>query len=444
MALILCLIAFVSCFLLGRRSIVNGLSMMLGIGYLYGITRANLPDTFSHFIFDGGVLGLYVAQLSRPISSSQQFRIKGLKPWVEFLIAWPVLLFFIPMQDALIQLVGLRGNIFLVPLLLIGARLETEERYSLALWVAALNLMAFGFASVEFFLGLERFFPRNEVTKIIYLSKDVMNHSAYRIPSSFANPSAYGGTMVLGLPLLIGALVQSYKVGWHKKLLLSALAASLLGVFMSASRTHFVVAFILIVVSTFSLRTKVTYAFGWILMLCALSLVVSNNERFQRFTMLQNADVVTERVRYSVDIGFSELVAEYPFGNGLGGGGTSIPYFLQDRIKDPVLIENEYARIMLEEGVLGLVLWVAFIIWVLTRRTVGFDPWYIGRRLAWITCGAYFVVALTGTGTLTSIPGTCLLLLNCAWVAVPNTYDQKKPDAPERIERADGLVVQHG
>jgi len=102
----------------------------------------------------------------------------------------------------------------------------------------------------------------------------------------------------------------------------------------------------------------------------------------------------------------------------LGAGGTSIPYFLSGRIENPVGMENEYARIMLEQGLIGLGLWIIFIAWVLTRRGGGAsDPWFLGRRLAWTTCAAYFATGLIGTGLLTSLPQTCLFLLTVGWVA---------------------------
>jgi len=54
-------------------------------------------------------------------------------------------------------------------------------------------------------------------------------------------------------------------------------------------------------------------------------------------------------------------------------------------------MENEYARIMLEEGILGLLLWIAFLIWALTRYSANrSDKWYLGQRLAWVACAAVF------------------------------------------------------
>jgi cell division protein FtsW (lipid II flippase) len=186
---------------------------------------------------------------------------------------------------------------------------------------------------------------------------------------------------------------------------------------MSAARTHFLVACILVIVATFSLRSRFGYVLGWLILLCGIGWLVSGEQRLQRFMELRNTDSVTERLSWSVNMNFFEIAAQYPFGNGLGGGGTSIPYFLQDRIANPVLMENEYARIMLEQGIAGLLIWILFILWLFThRRERRFDAWYLGRRLAWVACGVYFLIGLTGTGLLTSIPQSCLFMLLIGWV----------------------------
>jgi hypothetical protein len=147
---------------------------------------------------------------------------------------------------------------------------------------------------------------------------------------------------------------------------------------------------------------------------------ISSEERLQRFTSLKNTDLVTDRVTWSVNENFLELVAEYPMGNGLGGGGTSIPYFLQGRVVPPLFyMENEYARIVLEQGVFGLCLWLAFLVWVFARWTgPREEPWFLGRRMLWVACGAFFATGMIGIGLLTSIPGTPLLLLSLGWIAV--------------------------
>jgi len=152
--------------------------------------------------------------------------------------------------------------------------------------------------------------------------------------------------------------------------------------------------------------------------MAAIGLFASGEARLQRFTDLSNAETVTERVRWSVNMTFFELAAQYPLGNGLGGGGSSIPYFLQDRIASPVGMENEYARIMLEQGIFGLLLWIAFIIWLFARgKGDPTDPWREGRRLAYCSCLIAFGTGLIGVGMFSSVPYTCLLLINAGWIA---------------------------
>ena len=402
---------------------MSGLVAVFAVGYAYGITRANLPETYSHFIFDSGVLGLYATQLFRRLSPLNESKVSPLRPWFEFLVAWPLLLFLIPIQDRLVQLVGLRGNIFFLPFLLFGARLDGDDRHRLALWIAGLNLAAFAFAGAEYLMGLERFFPHNRMTELIYISKDIAGHTAFRIPSIFANAHAYASTMAITLPLLIGSVVQNRKRDRHSYLLVAAIVSSLLGILMTGTRTHFVVAGIILIVATFSLRTRVAYALGWLILLGGIGWGISGEDRLQRFLSLSDTDAVAERVAVSVNMSLVDAAQQYPMGNGLGGGGTSIPYFLQDRIKNPVVLENEYARIMLEQGILGLVIWLAFIFWLLTRRDnwQTHDPWHVGRRLAWCACASYFAASVVGTGMLTAVPFTSLLLLSAGWIGARQT-----------------------
>ncbi len=434
MSLTLCLVALVITFIAARHSLVAGLGMVLAIGYAYGITRANLADPYSHLIFDAGVLGFYGAELLRHVTRAEAQKVQSVRPWIELLIAWPLILFLIPNQDTLIRFVGLRGNVFLLPFIIIGARLGNDGRYDLAIRLAILNIIAFVFASVEFFTTIEHFFPRNEVTRLIYLSKDAFQ-GAYRIPSTFTGSHAYAGTMVMTLPLLLGALQQKRSGSLHKPLLIAGSIVAFLGVLLAATRLHFIGAAIIIIVALFSVRSRASHVLGWILVLAGIGWVVSSEQRLQRFMSLQNTETVSERVAGSVNMGFFDLATAYPLGNGLGGGGTSIPYFLSDRIQNPVGMENEYARIMLEQGIVGLGLWIAFIIWLFTRQ--GGDPtdsWFLGRRLAWVTCASYFAAGLIGTGLLTSIPQTCLFLLSVGWVA----RQRERAPATSISEDADG------
>ncbi len=419
-SLLLCGAAFTLVFFCTRRSLAVGINAAIAIGYLYGIIRANVPQTASHFIFDAGVGGLYLGIMWRGLTTMQRLRIRRVRGWVICLIAWPLILFFIPIQDPLIQLVGLRGAVWFVPFVLLGAMVDDGERSQLAVGLAILNLVALAFALGEFTLGLPRFFPYNNVTVLLYQQNDVVAgaRDLYRIPSTFPSQAGYSATMVLAMPLLVGAWAQS--TSKRIKLLLTAgLVAGLLGVFLGASRSQALLMFAqgATIASFARIRMKHLFAFA------AIALVVGywvyKEPRLQRFTKL-DTNFVENRVSASVNESFIDALFQYPLGNGLGGGGTSIPYFLQDRLQNPTWIENEYGRLLLELGLPGLGLWVAFIfasIFLTPGDRSG--PWRGGWRVAKVTCAATFGTAFIGVGLLTSIPGTALLLFMTGWMWGP-------------------------
>ena len=420
MGLFLCLISFGSSMLLGRRSLTAGLGAVLAFGYLYGILRANYLDTFAHFIFDGAVLGLYLSQLGRRADPAGGGPRRELRVWAAVLMGWACFMALLPLQHPLIQLVGLRGNAFLLPFLLLGERLGRPEARRLALWIAALNLMALGFAGAEYFRGVPAFYPKNAVTEIIYKSNDVAGYTAYRIPATFVTAHAFAGTMVGSLPWLLGAWFQPGNRAWQHVLLASAVAAAVLGVFMSATRVNIILLAVLFGALLLSGRLRFGPAAALAAVLAGVGYLVSGEARLQRFVSLENSSYVKERIEGSVNMSFTELLVKYPIGNGLGGGGTSIPFFLQYLVKNPIGLENEFSRILLELGLPGLGLWAAFIAWTAWRRPTGpGDPWLLGRRLMWCGALAGFATAFLGTGMLTAIPQSALLFISIGFLVAP-------------------------
>lgn len=417
--------------MLTRRSAVWGLACCIAVGYFFGVLKANIFDLFSYFIWDASILGFYASFFSRPVSLEELDRTKGLRMWAAAFMLWPIILALVPVQYPLIQLVGLRANVFLLPFLLIGTRLKPEEFHKLAFVLAVLNLVALGVATTEYFVGVEQFFPRNQVTEIIYKSRDVAGYTAFRIPAFFANPHSYAGTMVMTLPVLLGAWVRE-RIAWRQNVLSAGMMAALLGVLLSASRTHMVMLCAVVFFALVSAKLKSLARVSLVIMLVCAAWLISNNERLQRFTTLLDTELLAERLSGSVNLPFLEAALEYPFGVGIGGGGTSIPYFLQDEILQPVAAENEYARIMLEEGVLGLVMWVGFVVWIATRRS---DPRMqpsLGRSASRFLTVGYFFMACLGTGLLTTVPQSLLLMLCAGWACAGIDY----PMAEAPLQRA--------
>jgi O-Antigen ligase len=416
-AALLCILALIATYLAGRRSLGVGLIGLFTFGYFYGIIRANMPVAASHFIFDAALLGLYASQKWSGVKNST--RSGGLSAWLLLLGLWPALIIFMPFQPLLVSLVGFRGAVFFLPMALFGSRMKERDLYQLSMGLSALNLAVLAFAGAEYFLGIERFFPLNAVTALIYGSADVAG-GFNRIPATFVTAHAYGGSMVASLPFLIGIWDQAQQ----RLVRLTAvvgIAAAFLGILLSATRVNFVLSAALVFVAIFNPRMKASRRAIFLVFIVGMMALALSNERLQRFKTLSDSDSVEERIAGSVNRGFFEILIEYPMGNGLGGGGTSMPYFLQGQVRNPVSMENEYARILSEQGIIGLVLWLGFIVWFLSRsrQILTKGRWATCRRLIWVTSVTGLISGVIGTGMLTSIPATAILLLGMGFLASP-------------------------
>lgn len=430
-ALILLAVSFLGTFVASRKSLVAGLAAVCATGYAYGVLRANLPGLAAHFLFDASVIALYVSQFVLARWNDPSPEAGRLSLWVAVLVLWPALLLVIPGQDLLVQLVGLRGNVFLVLFLLLGARLRSPDMQKLAVVLGVLNLLAFAFAAIQFVVGVEPFFPYGPVTELIYRSNDVGPMGALRIPSSFPSAHAFAATMLISLPLLAGALTLEKRRA-VQYLLSASILCSILGVFMASTRLYVVMLAGLVVYMLISGRVFQRYRTRLLLVVAIVALVVMSQERMQRFVSLFDVGLVTERVGWSINRSFFDLASRYPLGNGLGAGGTSVPHFLEDRIRDRVIMENEYARILLEQGMGGLLIWLAFIVWLMIRsRPKHGEPWELSRRMFRVLIGAQFAVGLIGIGLFTAIPQSALLFLFAGWIVMPQR-DPRTASVPVR------------
>ncbi len=422
-ALALCVLAFALTFWAGKRSLGKGVVVLLVFGCLYGILRANLQTTFSHFIFDSSLIGLYLAQFAFSPSQKTAEGYTALNYWVILLILWPMIVIFMPFQPLLVSLVGFRGIALFIPMLILGTRLRERDLVEICYGIIAMVLVAAVFAGAEYVLGLPRFYPRSPVTMIIYASGDVEG-GFFRIPATFVNAHAYGGTMVFCLPFLLGFWNRA-KGRYIRWLTVLSIAAALLGVLLSAARLSFLLAAGTVAAALFTGKISAGRRIAFIVLLAALAGVVLGQQRLQRFKDLGDSGFVADRVVGSVNRSFFEILVEHPMGNGLGGGGSSMPYFLEGEVRNPIGMENEYAMILAEQGIIGLLFWLGFIIWFLTRAGFAFSKgsWETARRTGWVLVTLEFGTTWIGIGLLSSIPGTALLLLIMGWASMPRSAE---------------------
>jgi hypothetical protein len=418
-SLILCAISFAMCFVTTRRAVSAGVIATMIIGYAYGILRGNLQQTGAHFIYDTGAIGLYLALLTRHLSPIGKYRLKPLMPWFLCLFGWPILMFFVPTQDLMVQLVGLRGNIFFLPFLLVGAMMDGREYRQLARAIAILTAVVIIFAVAEVVFGVWHFYAAaNPVNLTIFRSNDIVYGGKvhYRIPATFVSSAAYATNMVASLPLLIGGLVQENRQSRWRYLIACAIGLAALGVFLSGSRSAVLPLIILGIFGAMPRGVRNAPRGVWLGLAVVVAMLVAITPRMQRFVTLEDTNYVVRRIHGSINEKFIKLAIEYPMGNGLGGGGTSLPYFLQDRLTNTVVLENEYARIMVEQGIPGLLLWLGFIIWLATiPPPARSSSWYKGKSLARLFCLISFATAPLGLGMLDGIPSTATLLMLAGW-----------------------------
>lgn len=403
-----CVIAFVVCWQLTARWLGHGLGALVGVGFFYGIFRANFLDGGSHFVFDAALLGCYVGAFF-----SARRRPRGdrrLRPWIVALCAWPTLIALVPLQHPLVQLVGLRAATLFVPVALLGAQADERQLQLLARWLVGLVLASLAFAAAEYVLGVPRFYPYNAVTDIIYRSSDAGGGNL-RIPATFINAHAYGGTMVLCVPLLLAGLKTEQQHRWRLGFM-AALVAAAVGVFICAARQPVVYLFALGAFALTLVRLAWRVRAALVVAAVVVGAIVVQSERMQRFTTLAQTEKVERRIHGSVNKEFVELILEHPMGEGLGSAvGTSIPHFLAHLAPRPIGMENEWGRIAVEQGLVGLGLWLAFVGATLLRWPGRGRPSFVRLRLAWAMVGMTWATAFIGTGTLMSIPATALLVL---------------------------------
>jgi hypothetical protein len=408
-----------------------GLISAIGVGYFSGVIRANYQSIETTFLFDTAIVALYASVF---LGHTPKFRkvFSGLSgQFVLILILWPLFLACVPINHYLVQLVALRGNVWLLPLIIIATRLKLADVFVLTRGFAVLNIIAMGVGVYLYFNGVESLYPRNDVTRVIYNSQDVVG-GLFRIPSVFLSAHAYGGTMVLTIPFLLGGMVYQKRHLLERGLFAMGLVGAVAGILFCAARQPLWMLGMILVATW--IQTGMSLKFGLIMALFAGSglYAMSGNERFQRGMTLHVGDgdksFTYNRIYGSVNEQLFETIFELPLGAGMGTSvGTSIPYFLSEYQPEPVGAENEYSRIAVDQGWVGLGCWLFFLVWChFPRPTSTNSSQSFLLRMLHSTTGLYWATAFIGTGTLTSIPSAAIMLISVGFLINQREVEQRK------------------
>ncbi|MBV8265110.1 MAG: hypothetical protein JO252_02060 [Planctomycetaceae bacterium] len=441
MSIVFLLVAFAGVLLATFRSLGWGFLAVLAVGYFNGVVRANFLGVYTTFMFDAAVLGLYLGFFGGSRRAAGVWWGPA-GPFVLFLIGWPALLCCIPVNHILIQLVALRATVWYLPVLLIATRLTAADLVVVTRGLVVLNLVALAGGLYVYLYGVEVLYPRNAVTQIIYKSKDVAMSNYHRVPSTFLSAHAYGGTMLSTLRFLLDRVAGVGVRLADRGLAAAGVVAAAGGLLMCAARSPLVLFAVALAVAWVLSRFSLTVGLVGAVLVGGGVKVAGTDERFQRASSLGDTESVANRLAMSANASFLDLLADYPVGAGMGSSvGTSIPYFLADVAPEQIGLENEFSRILVDQGWVGLGGWLAFVGWLCVRpppaRTPA--PWRLGVVFMYSLTLASWVTAFIGAGMLSSVPGSVLLLTQMgvlvavrAWGAVPGT-DSPRPAAPAGV-----------
>jgi hypothetical protein len=219
--------------------------------------------------------------------------------------------------------------------------------------------------------------------------------------------------MLFSLPFLLDRLFGAGGRVLDRGLAAAGVAAAVAGILMCAARQPVIIFGLMMVIAWVIARLHPGIGIVAVGLTVVGGLIAANNERLQRAFTLEDAELVSDRIRLSANQSFFELMAEYPAGAGMGSSfGTSIPFFLAERAPVAVGLENEYSRIQVDQGLVGLGLWLAFLVWLLHRPPpLRLDvPWGLAAVLMFALVMANWLTAFIGTGTLSSVPASVLML----------------------------------
>jgi hypothetical protein len=437
------LAALLGVFACTLRSLGLGFAALFAVGYFSGVIRANFLGELTTFMFDFGLVGLYAGFFIGRSKDAAKVWTTPLGYWTIALIGWPFVMVFVPVNDFLVQLVALRSTVWFLPVMIIASRLGAADLLTISRALAVLNLFALAGGIYVYQNGIESLYPDNAVTGIIYRSKDVGGFEHYRIPSTFLSAHAYGGTMLFSLPFLLGRSLGRGSRLFDRILAGAGAVAAFAGILMCAARQPAIMFLATTIVLWVVTRFNLVIGFVAAGLTAVAILFASTNERLQRVTTVEDTEMISERVTMSANETIFELMADYPLGGGMGSSaGTSIPFFLMDRAPVAIGLENEYCRILIDQGLIGLGLWVGFIVWLFYRPPPYrlSATWGLGVMIMFALAATNWATAFIGTGTLSSVPGSVMLLTTMGvLVRVRSAERGGSPARPPLRETAEPL-----
>lgn len=304
-------------------------------------------------------------------------------------------------------------------------------KYMLVVW-SVLTLVAVGKALVQKFFGFSA--TENYWLFVLGGRSTHIIHSGVRYFSFFSDAANFGGSMGLSMVVFsISALY--YRNPWMKFYLLVVAAAACYGMLISGTRSALAVPFVGYAVFVgLSRNYKFIFA-GAILLLAAFvflkfTTIGQGNSVIRRARSAFNTDDPSFRVRLENQAKLRELMADKPFGAGLGHGGGKAKTFAPNAPLSQIPTDSWFVMIWVETGVVGILLHVGIILYILARGAflVMFRLRNVQLRgfTAALTAGISGIVVMSyANEILGQIPTGAILYMSMAFIFMAPRFDME-------------------
>lgn len=310
-------------------------------------------------------------------------------------------------------------------------------RYMLIIW-AVLTLIAVSKALIQKFVGF------NEVEKywlyVLGARRTHIIYSGIRYFSFFSDAANFGASMGMSMVVFSIAALH-FRNGWMKFFLLFVAAAACYGMLISGTRSALAVPFAGYA-AFIVLSRNIRMAIAGLMVLIGAFIFLNftnigqGNQIIRRARSAFNTDDASFNVRLDNQAKLRVLMADKPFGAGLGMGGGKAKNHAPDAPLSQIPTDSWFVLIWVETGVVGLLLHISILIYVLAWGSFQVlfrlrSPQVRGLTVALI-CGLSGIIMMSyANEVLGQIPNGAIVYMCMAFIFLAPRFDREMTGTPE-------------
>lgn len=311
-------------------------------------------------------------------------------------------------------------------------------KYMLGIW-SVLTLIAVAKACIQKFIG----FNAAELHWLFVLGGRTTHiiHSGIRYFSFFSDAANFGACM--GLSMVVFSIAALYfRNSWMKVYLLAVAAAACYGMLISGTRSALAVPFAGYTVFLMLSRNFKVIVAGTLLVIgafCFLKFtnIASGNALVRRARSAFNTEDPSFQVRLENQAKLRKLMADKPFGAGLGHGGGKALRYAPDSPLSQIPTDSWFVMVWVETGVVGILLHISILLYILGRGAflVVFRLRNVQLRglIAALTAGISGIVVMSyANEVLGQIPTGAILYMSMGFIFLAPRFDRELAETQQQ------------